>query len=316
MNKYNIFNGLTSKNYKAFLLFLILTFILWFAIQLTKTYNYQNEIAVEISDIPKHIVIDTTIQFVSINTNANGLKQWTYNLTDKVLKIPFNKFERDSSKLFMATNNLKYKFSELYEIEVENINFNQTSVQFEYYRKQTKTVAIKPDINYSFSSGYNTLERIQLKPDSVVISGSKEYLDNIEFVYTQNLVLNEVSDTLKGKIKLKSPSENIEFSRNEVAYSLPVEKYSENAIMVDIQTINVPDSLEVNIFPNEAKISFLISLKSFEKVSAIDFKVICDYKTRYSEEAIMIPKLDKYPVIVINPKLHVKKVDYIIKQKS
>ena len=97
---------------------------------------------------------------------------------------------------------------------------------------------------------------------------------------------------------------------------MPVEKYSEKAIMVKIEILNKPDSINVNIFPNQAKVSFLVSLKAFDKISDLDFKVFVDYDKRFKDDAVMIPEFKEYPNNILKPKLHVKKVDYLVRKKS
>lgn len=310
-----LLDQLTSKNYKVYLLFLILTCIFWFTIQMVKTYNYKSEILVEIGNIPNHIVVDTSVQKVDVNIKANGFKLWSYNLK-KAIKIPYQDFKRDSTDLSMTFNQLKANLSKIFEIESEDINLNLTLLKFKYRKKQTKKVNIKPDIKYTFSQGYNTLDSIILNPDSIVISGSNKYLKDIQYIKTEALNLKNISDTLNGEIGLKKPNQNIDLSSTETEYSLPVEKFSEKAIMVDIKIINEPDSLEVNIFPNQAKVSFLVSLNSFDKISGLDFNIIVDYEKRFQKDAVIIPEVKAYPNNILKPKLHVKKVDYLIRQKN
>lgn len=310
-----LLDQLTSKNYKVYLLFLILTCILWFTIQMVKTYNYKSEILVEIGNIPNHIVVDTSVQKVDVNIKANGFKLWSYNLK-KAIKIPYQDFKRDSTDLSLTFNQLKANLSKIFEIESEDINLNLTLLKFKYRKKQTKKVNIKPDIKYTFSQGYNTLDSIILNPDSIVISGSNKYLKDIQYIKTEALNLKNISDTLNGEIGLKKPNQNIDLSSTETEYSLPVEKFSEKAIMVDIKIINEPDSLEVNIFPNQAKVSFLVSLNSFDKISGLDFNIIVDYEKRFQKDAVIIPEVKAYPNNILKPKLHVKKVDYLIRQKN
>lgn len=310
-----LFEQLTSKNYKVYLLFLILTCILWFTIQMVKTYNHKGEISVEVINIPKHIVIDTSFQKVDINIKASGINLWSYNL-NKDIKISYQDFENDSTTLIMPSNQLRSKLSDFYEIGIENISLNLTSLKFEYRKKLTKIVNIRPDIKYAFSQGYNTLKTLKLEPDSVMISGSKKYLDQINHIQTERLDLKNINDTIQGKIRLKRPNQNIDLSKNEVTYNLPVEKYSEKAIMVKIDILNKPDSLNLNIFPNQAKVSFLVSLKTFDKISDLDFKVIVDYDKRFEDEAVIIPEFEKYPNSILKPKLHVKKVDYLVRKKN
>lgn len=310
-----LFEQLTSKNYKIYLLFLILTCLLWFTIQMVKTYNHKSEISVEVINIPKHIVIDTSSQKVDINIKASGINLWSYNL-NKDIKISYQDFEKDSINLMMTSNQLRSKLSDVFEIGMENISLNLIALKFEYRKKQTKIVKIRPDIKYTFSQGYNTLKSLELDPDSVMISGSKKHLDQINYIKTAKLNLRNVSDTIRGEVRLEKSNPNIDLSKNEVKYHLPVEKYSEKAIMVKIEILNKPDSINVNIFPNQTKVSFLVSLKAFDKISDLDFKVFVDYDKRFEDDAVMIPDFKQYPNNILKPKLHVKKVNYLVRKKS
>jgi YbbR domain-containing protein len=315
MNLQQILKNTTSKNYKAYLLFVLLTLILWFAIQLTKTYNFQSELVIQLSNTPKHIVLDSSEIKVELNLNSNGFKLWRYNFLNKTFRVDYSEFQKDSLQLKISANKLKKAIAKSYELTPEEINLDKTMFSFKYQKKETKLVPVKPNLKLNFAAGYNTLESLSLSPDSVTISGSRKDLRSVNFVQTNKMDIKNANDTLQGNVKLIKPSSNVEISLESVEYYLPVEKYSENALMIPINTINIPDSLDVSVFPNKAKVSFLVALKSFDKVSEIDFKVVCDYNKRYQQDAIMIPSLVNFPNYILNPKLHIRKVDYLVKQK-
>lgn len=315
MNTNKIFKNVSSKNYKAYVLFLILTLILWFAIQLTKSYNFQNELSIHLSNIPKHIVLDSSKQNLQVNIKSNGFKLWRYNLSSKKFTIDYNEFTVDSFQLKISANKLKKMIASKYEFIANDINLDLSKIIFEYERNETKLVPVKSKLNFNFASGYNTIDTLKFTPDSVIISGSKKDLKSVNFIATKEIEVDNVNDTLKGIVELSKHNSKIKVSPDKTEYFLPVSKYSENALMIQIKTINVPDSLELSVFPNKAKVSFLVALNSFGKVSNNDFNVICDYNSRYQQDAIMIPKLTQYPGHVLNPKLHIRKVDYLVKQK-
>jgi len=315
MKTNQILKNTTSKNYKAYLLFLLLTFILWFAIQLTKTYNFQTELVIKLSNIPKHIVLDSSEQNVGLGIKSNGFKLWRYNFLNKKVSINYNEFQKDSFLLKISANKLKTTIAKSYQLSFEEISLDQMMFSFNYQKKETKLVPVNSNLKLNFTSGYNTIESLKLSPDSVTVSGSEQDLQNVNFVDTKKKEINNVNDTLKGNVQLVKPDSNVDISLESVEYYLPVEKYSEKAIMVPVKTINIPDSLDLSVFPNQAKVSFLVAIKSFDKVSEIDFKVVCNYNERYQEDAIMIPKLVANPNYILNPKLHIRKVDYLVKQK-
>ncbi|MGX1024359.1 CdaR family protein [Flavobacterium sp. CS20] len=316
MKTTNLIKLFSAKNYKAYAVFLSLTFILWFVIQLVKTYNYNTDLMVEIDQIPKQFVVDTTTKTIKVNIKASGLKLWQYNLSSKTITINYADFNKETSLLKISKNSIIDKMTNNFPFDSENISIEDNELAFGFRKKATKKVPVRIIADLNFKSGYNTLQSIQPIPDSVVITGPKNELKNINYIQTQKLILKNIKDTLSSKISLEIPSENIEATTSQVEYYLPVEKFSEKTLMVDIETINIPDTLQLTTYPSQAKVSFLVSLKSFDKISNSDFQVICDYKKRYEDDAIMIPKLEKYPKNIIGPKLHINKVDYLIKRKS
>lgn len=315
MKTKEIFKNISSRNSKAYLLFLILTFILWFAIQMTKSYNFQNDLTIYLSNVPKYIVLDAQEKRINLNLKANGFKLWRYNMLSDKFTIDYNEFNTDSVQLKMGASKLKKMIANKYEFKADDIGLEQIVLSFDYDRKETKMIPVKSRLKFNFASGYNTIDTLKLEPDSVKVSGSKKDLNDIGFIVTKEIEIGNVNDTLKGSVQLIKPNSKIKVSPNQTEYFLPVDKYSENALMIEIETINVPDSLDLSVFPDQAKVSFLIALKSFDKVTATDFKVVCNYENRYQEDAIMIPELISYPDYILNPKLHVRKVDYLVKNK-
>lgn len=315
MSPKDIFSSLPTKNYKAFLLFLFLTLVLWFVIQMTKTYTFESQLQVKIDSIPKHIAVDSLNQKLKVTIESNGIKLWQYNLSEQSYILPYKKLDKDTAILSTKASIIKDYIIKKFGFDAEKVTFEKDILYYAYTTKNTKRVPVVPQVKFNFSSGYNTQEPITIEPDSVQISGSEAELAKIQSVKTEKINLERVDETIRKEVNLQSPSPKLELSTSKVSFFLPVEKFSENALMVDISVVNVPDSLELNIFPNKAKVSFLVALKRFDKVSKLDFEVTCDYDTRYSDKGIMIPKLKKYPGKVINPKLHINKVDYLIKQK-
>jgi len=316
MKNINFFNSLFSKNYKAYLIFVGLTFVLWFTIQLVKSYSYQTNLNINLINIPNNIAIDTLTKPIKIKLKTNGLRLWTYNLSDRQIEIDFDEAQIDSSKVKLNTNLLKTGIRKRFGLNEDNIEIYKSSLIYTYRKKATKKVPVKASINLKYSTGYNSTHPIQLSPDSVTLSGPINQLNKIKFITNEKLTIEKVKDTISGILKLKVPNENIKPLQPEVEFFMPVEKYSEKTLMVDIETINVPDSLELTTYPSQVRISFSVSLKSYDKISELDFKVVCDYIERYEDKAVMIPKLVKVPQQIINLKMHNKKVDYLIKQKQ
>ncbi len=311
-----LLSNLHSKNYKAFSLFLFLTLILWFIIQMTKTYALKSQIGVEIKNIPKYIIIDSLNSSFDVTVESNGLKMWQYNISDKKYSIDYSEVKKDTLKLIIKSEDIKDYIVDRFGLKNDQIQINQDVFNLSYKRKASKYVPVKSDFEIDFAPGYNSLSTVVIEPDSILVSGAKSALDEISEIKTDKVKLKQVNKNVNKTVDLLSPSEQIALERKQVDLSLEVEKFSENSIFVDLQIKNKPDSLELNIFPEKAKLFFLVSLQDYDKVSKMDFRVVCDYEKRFQENGIMIPEIEKYPDNILEPKLNINKVDYLIRKAN
>lgn len=307
---------MSLKSRKPFFLILLTTFFLWFVIQLTKAYNYSAHINLNIVNVPNHIAIDTSKIDLAFDVNANGLKLWTYNLSKQSIDLDFKLFEEKPKELIIQTGKIKSVIEENDLFEAGSFEFAEGKISIPYTIKDSKKVPVIARIDYQFADGYNSLEELKLNPDSVVVTGSNKDLSKISVVFTSVEKIPKVNQDLKGTIPLSNPPDKIKLSEDEVTYTLSVQKFSEKSLEAPINVINVPDSLDLSIYPQKAKLSFLVSLDQFDKITEVDFKITCDFNKRYSEEAIMIPVLEETPVGIKNVKLNTKKVDYLLVKKQ
>lgn len=309
----NILTDLRAKNYKAFSLFLSLTFILWFVIQMTKTYTLQSEVTINIDEVPKHIILDSLDRKNIVTITAPGLKAWKYNISDHSVNVKYKQLRNDSMRVFLSKNALVQLFSKKLDIDNTNIKIDE-DLSITYRKRDFKYIPVRPDIQVQFSSGYNTVTKINVEPDSVMLTGPDNLLSSLSFLKTEKIRLKDVNKDIDIIAKIILPEDGLEVESERVRLFQQIEKFSENSISVDVKVINKPDSLELNIFPQKAKVSFLVSLKNYDKISKLDFEVICDYKLRFKETGVMIPAIRTHPENIINPKLNIKKIDYLIKK--
>jgi len=291
---------------------LFITFFLWFIIQLAKPYAYSATINLNVINVPNQISIDTTNIKLGFEVEAVGFKLWTYNLSKKSIDLDYKVFEKKPEALIISASDIKSIINKKDILDSKRIEFLETSFSIPYTIKDSKTVPVVPRVDYQFADGYNTFEDLKVNPDSVVITGSKKELAMVSEIYTLPKKIVKANQDLEGTISLASPNENIKLSAEEVVYSLSVQKFSEKSIEAQINVKNVPDSLNLSIYPQKAKLSFLVSLESFDKVTELDFKIACDFNKRYTEEAIMIPLIESMPDEIKNVKLQTKKVDYLL----
>ena len=106
------------------------------------------------------------------------------------------------------------------------------------------------------------------------------------------------------------------FSQDYVQLEVAVEEFTEGKQTVPISLTNVPDSVQLKIFPREVTLSYLVSLSDYKNIAESDFIVQCDYRQLIAQNSDRLKiKLIKYPdqieLLHINP----SRVEYILSKK-
>jgi len=177
----------------------------------------------------------------------------------------------------------------------------------------TKKVAIEFISEIEYKEGYKSLGIVTLSPDSVDVSGPSEVVDNISSVITESFVKKDVSETINGTLRLQNPNNSILVLSNETTeLQLIVEEFTQKRLKLHVEVTNVPGDIELKLIPESIDVSFEVSLSEFNSISEKDFRIVCNYATRSSEENFMIPKLLIIPDGLYHIELETKKIEYLI----
>lgn len=97
-------------------------------------------------------------------------------------------------------------------------------------------------------------------------------------------------------------------------YTLQVTKFTEGNVQVPIELTNVPDGMNVVIFPKETRLFFQVNLSDFNKVTASDFRVVANFKNIRENQDFLIPEVIQKPEFTTNIRINEKKIQFIIKK--
>ena len=90
---------------------------------------------------------------------------------------------------------------------------------------------------------------MQLTPNNLTISGPKSVVDAIESISTEELKLQNITTSQKGKLAISNPSHNeLSYSHNEIDYNLSVEQFTEGKLQIPIRIKDVPSDYDIKLF--------------------------------------------------------------------
>jgi len=310
----NLKNYISKGNARLFIALLLITTGIWLIIQLSKTYIANLSVTIQITQVPIDQVVDKEKFIVDYELKASGFKLFWLDFKTNIIDFQLNELNQSENSYSLASSKIKTSLMDKYFVNEENIKLNQDAFKIPFSEKEIKYLKVKPDISYSFAPGYNSVHQLKTKPDSVKISGKKEILEQIQYLKTEKIDISKVDDTINQLINIKIPKEEIDIDKKQVKVYLPVEKFTEDEKVIPIKIDNVPDSLEVNYFPKNVSVNYLVPISRYNKIKAEQFSVQCDFKNRFSKQGIIIPKIVKKPEHIKNVNISPSKIEFLIKK--
>lgn len=301
---------------KTFLFFLAFSAFVWIFVQFSKQYSEIVGFPITYVNVPKDkIIFSDAPNSLDLRLRDNGINIAFRKIFPKKLVIDISETTEAGNHLIYDLEKQKQAILMQLNIDYDNVNFLQDDLKIGFEQRTVKKILIVPDIELSFSVGYSALEGIKLEPDSVTVSGPKNILDTLQKVQTKSLKINNISQDVKGTIKLNtSKLDKLNFYRKEVNYSLRTDKFTEGKAVIPVELINVPENLNVVIFPKEVTIYYQVSLKQFDKITPSGFKVIADFKKASNSDGYLLAQIVKKPQLVNNVRLNEQKIQFIIRR--
>ena len=118
---------------------------------------------------------------------------------------------------------------------------------------------------------------VPCNPDSVLVYAPEGILDTITTAYTQNITLENISDTTRRRVPLTS-ERGVKFVPASVEMTFPVDIYTEKTVEVPLHGVNFPADKVLRTFPSKVQITFQVGLKRFRSIKASDFIINISYE--------------------------------------
>lgn len=302
-------------NFKAFSFFLVFSLLIWMLVQFSRTYQEIVRVPIDYVEIPKDKIISDEKMFLELKIKENGFRIAWFSIFKNHLKVNLSDMEgKGDSLVYKVGSNAKNILRQL-EISAEDVVFLDETITIGYQQKAVKTVPIRSEIQLLFLPGYAASDSLELTPDSIKISGPLKRLNSIKMIKTEPLTLEKLDGPVSGKVGIDTIGlGQITFYKNQVHYSLKVEKFTEGTLEVPMSVINAPTNMEIVLFPKTLKVIFKVSLQNYNEISTNDFRIVCDYNELEEGQQFFIPKVLKRPEAITHLRLGINKVKFIIKK--
>ncbi|MEL6811919.1 MAG: hypothetical protein AAFP76_11335 [Bacteroidota bacterium] len=304
----------TSK-LKTFLFFLLLALVFWTLTKLSKESTATINTYLAYTNLPSMVSVSKdSAKEISFDLSANGFALLSYKLKEPTLEIDVSKYYVEGDTLVKISNvDLEKIISGQLDnnSEVSNLSFNGLEIGLDVI--VSKKVPVEFMSELGFKNGYKLVKAPELSPDSVLVSGPSEAVMAVNVIRSDVFVAKNISDHREEELRLIPPANNeITLSEETVAVLLTVEEFTQKQITLPVEMVNPPKDVTIKLIPETISVSFDVSVSRFNSISANDFRVVCDYRSKSSAENIMVPKLIVQPEGLYRTELSTKKIEYLI----
>jgi hypothetical protein len=326
-NKINeLYQKLRAKDNRRLMVFLVclaIATVFWFLNALNKEYTVDLTFPVKYTNLPKNkILASSPPDHFTLKVNSWGFTILRHKLSMAFAPLVFNVNEftagqmenSPNSNFRIGTRKLINRFSNQVSNELKIVEIQPDSVYFTFDRVVRKKVKVKPEITYELKKQYYLSDEITTTPDSVVISGAESILDTIQFVRTRAQHYKELDKSIQRNVQLES-SKNYKVEPARVILKIPLEEFTEKQVTVPITVTDVPENVNVKLFPDKAKINFMVGLSHFSDITENDFNLTVPYSGIEAKKEILKIRLNAEPQHILSVTVTPEDVEYLIEMK-
>ena len=273
-------------------------------------------IPVKFSNIPGNIVLEDDIpDDIKVRIKDKGLILLNYSIKKRFtpIDIDFSILNDQDGKYVVNEAMLLSSIKKQLKLTSSILGFTPQQLKLPYSTRVNKKVPVKlkGEIIPKLQSRI-TENKITLTPDSVQVFAPESKIGEIECVYTDSIYITEVSEDLTKSLSLEK-IEGASIIPSSVSLFVPIEEYTEKRISLPVDVINMPDTLDVRIFPSNIQVSFFVGLSDFKGAVPDSFRIVVDYND------VILSTNQKAPLSIIsmpssinNVRLHPDSIEYII----
>lgn len=315
----------SNRKLYVFLLCLCLSVFFWLLNALSKKFTTEAIFNVNYVNQPlNRVVLNELPNQLKIKIKGLGFDLMAYKLRLKKASVNVDLSRLKGVRNHVRSNTIPSSYFSSYlsnqlgeQIEIKNIY--PDSILFLVDVRKEKEVKIIPITQLNFEPQFQLYGKLLVKPALTKISGPASIVDTITEIYTAPLILNDLSETTTKSISFKKEYalKKITFNPDKVIIHIPVEKFTETSVMVNVTSINVPDSILIKAIPTEIEVKFLIPLSKMISLENAKFTAEIDYtqiNDNFNNKLSIT--LTNYPDYIQSLTLNPGKVEYILKKSK
>jgi len=314
-----------NRDVMVFAFFLFLSFVFWFLNSLAKDMEAEIPYPVRYINLPKdRVLVEDLPSRLNLYLKGPGYSILKLRIAGSrkpvVIDISSVSYRRvpgsRTLSYYIITSGLVPRITGQLRADCQINSIKPDTLFFAFDRIISRSVPVSPDIEINTERQYFIRGSVIIEPDSVTITGPRYILDTIQAVRTRPGRLTGLNETVRKNFRLVTPGDYT-LSEKRVSVTIPVEQFTEAELEVPVKIINLPDTIDIKIFPDAVTIKCHVALSDYKKITGIPFEVVADLRKTDLNKSQKIPiEVRNVPSFVSSLRVLPPEVDFIIEKRA
>jgi hypothetical protein len=249
-------------------------FVGWFLTKMSKIYSDQYILKIEYVVPQSYTFGQDPPQRLIADVRASGWSLLSLALSGERDSLSIIASEL-SGKSTSSKTLLNEKLSRLDGDEIAILGTDPEQISFQLVAQESKKVPVEIKGKISLQGQYQWKTPLQIEPDSVIVYGSADQLNNIKSWPTKNFVRENIQQDFSEVISLVESSPSIGVDVNAILVTGLVDQITEKEVYVPIE---VTDSLkgQISIFPDQVLVKVNLGLSKYDSLDPGEFILLAE----------------------------------------
>lgn len=262
----------------TYLVFVVMGTFMWYGHAMTSVRNAKVHVKLQYTGIPDRVAFDTPLpEQLTIEVRDAGRRLIPYRQDPPLLTIDLSsQFRGKTGEVRISEDVLRRSLTSLLQGTSKLQQVTPEAITATYYTQREKTVNVVLRGTYNTNPEYQIIGQPQISIEKIQIYGNSKQLDTIQHVYTQDITISDIQDTLQQRLAI-CPIPGIRMSDDSLTLKVLSERVTEKVLTVPIRARHVPSGSHLRLFPKEVTVTMRVSMAHFAEITADDVIVECMY---------------------------------------
>ncbi len=307
-----------GRNVITFLVFLVLSAVLWVILALNEDTQRDLRCGVRITNVPDSLTRVSPIpEAINVSVRAKGsqlMKYWWHKAP--TMTIDYRQY-RSGNKILFSEASMKAFFRSIVGGgSAQMLSVTPDSLSVTFTSQPGIKLPVKLDAHVVPAPQYVLVNKPRTLTDSVTLYSLNDVNTMLKSIHTKKIVLNDVRKSQVMRVPLVVP-ERSRAIPDSVDVSIEVEPLISKTRKVSVVPVNVPRGMKLIAVPSQVEVYYMVPMSIYKKSeSDPKFRVEADYRTVTDSlsERIAV-NLVYAPKDFTNVFLSTDSVDFILEQQ-